>query len=482
MAHVSENSIKKVALGFLKTYYRFRPRASETRASINMRTQGGIIADGIFTFQKENGQTFLATFEATSYETREEVFYKLQNTLLWWDSIAVSSILTAFLFSFSQRYEAYTPHQIGLFSLLVVISLSLIAFTLLYRLLFGWLRKYRYVYAIEQFKHYHADEQWIAIADDVFQLPLEIDYLEELKNQCVINGFGLISIDKELQPHLLITPSREELFKGQRKITKFFDDSTRRIGLTNSRVTSWWKKLVDGLGLGAHSVSDSTSLLRFQRSYFHQVILCLIAFGVLAGVFYKQWQDKPFEYVDEKLYEAQMDSISRMLHPDINMETTLDEFDTTDYRQLDPVEEVVDGEIDTEDLIDESTDQDDLSAPSSAAGEIYVSRGAEEMTSYNCERFYNFRGTVYLVQENTYALLGDAQQRLDLFSKKGIPAGLIWLGCFSSLEDDYVIYYDLWYDSRDEAQQNMGRFRRLLQKHDLNSDNVQLRLISNIAE
>jgi hypothetical protein len=481
MAHVSENSIKKVALGFLKTYYRFRPRASETRASINMRTQGGIIADGIFSFQKENGQTFLATFEATSYETREEVFYQLQNTLLWWDSIAVSSILTAFLFSFSQRYEAYTPHQIGLFSLLLVVGLSLIAFTLLYRLLFGWLRKYRYVYAIEQFKHYHADEQWIAIADDVFQLPLELDFLEELKNQCVINGFGLISVDRELQPHLLITPSREELFKGQRKITRFFDESSRRIGLTNSRVTSWWKKLIDGLGLGSHSVSDSTSLLRFQRSYFHQVILCLIAFGVLAGVFYKQWQDKPFEYVDEKLYEQQMDSISRTLHPDISMETTLDKFDTTDYRQLEPVEEVIGAANDRDELTGAAPSQDDYPA-NTAAGEIYVSRGTEEMTSYNCERFYNFRGTVYLVQENTYALLGDAQQRLDLFVQKGIPAGLIWLGCFSATEDDYVIYYDLWYDSREEAKRNMNRFRNLLKKHNLNSDNVQLRSISNIAE
>ncbi len=478
MAHVSENSIKKVALGFLKTYYRFRPRASETRASIDMRTQSGIIADGLFTFQKENGQPFLATFEATSFNSRKEVIFQIQKTLLWWDSVAVSSILTAFLFSFSQRYDAYTPHQLGLFPLIFGVLISLVLFTLLYRFAFSWLRKYRYIYAIEQFKHYHADEQWIAISDDVFQLPLEIEYLEELKNQCVLNGFGLISVDRELSPHLLITPSREELFKGQRRITTFFDEGSKRMGLTNQRVTSWWNKLILKLGLRSRSVQDTSSLLRYQRSYFHQVILCLIATGVLFGVFYNKWQNKPFEYVDKDTYVPYMDSIRRTLHPDVNMETTVDEFDTTDFRNLEPIEKITNVEEAEEEPFNEISPGDLQNSRSVSNGEIYVSQGASETTSYDCERFYNFTGTVYLVQENTYALLGDAQQKMALLAKKGIPVGLIWLGCFSNSEDDYVIYYDLWYDSKSEAKSNALTFSRILRKHNLNSDNVQLRLIS----
>ena len=53
--------------------------------------------------------------------------------------------------------------------------------------------RYRYIYAVEQFKKYHADEQWVAIGEDVFENPND-KYLKELKKQCVYNGFGLISM------------------------------------------------------------------------------------------------------------------------------------------------------------------------------------------------------------------------------------------------------------------------------------------------
>ena len=101
---------------------------------------------------------------------------------------------------------------LGSFSLILgVFGVTFLA----YQYLFQWIKRYRYIYAVEQFKRYHADEQWIAIGEDVFDEPTD-PYLKELKDQCVINGFGLMMIDDNLDTHLLITPSRIEVF-GEKK-------------------------------------------------------------------------------------------------------------------------------------------------------------------------------------------------------------------------------------------------------------------------
>ena len=56
--------------------------------------------------------------------------------------------------------------------------------------------RYRSIFAIEQFKQYYADEQWVAIGKDTFSEE-EDHFFQELKKQCVYNGFGLLSMDDE---------------------------------------------------------------------------------------------------------------------------------------------------------------------------------------------------------------------------------------------------------------------------------------------
>ena len=97
MISQSENNIKRSALQFLKMYYRNRPRTGETSTQLNQTTDSGIIADGILFFPKENGDKFLASVEATSFDTREEVKYLLQRNLLFWDCIMVASAVTALM-------------------------------------------------------------------------------------------------------------------------------------------------------------------------------------------------------------------------------------------------------------------------------------------------------------------------------------------------------------------------------------------------
>ena len=59
--HLTEDPIRHVALRFLKTYYRYRPRKGETTAGKNLTTKSGLIVDGYLSFQTDEDIPFLAT-------------------------------------------------------------------------------------------------------------------------------------------------------------------------------------------------------------------------------------------------------------------------------------------------------------------------------------------------------------------------------------------------------------------------------------
>ncbi|MEL6926056.1 MAG: hypothetical protein AAFO94_18590, partial [Bacteroidota bacterium] len=202
--NLSEDRIKTIALRFLKGYYKFRPRMGETQVRKDMQARGGIIIDGILKYKDDKNKEFLATVEATSVDKIEEVKYTVQWHLMFWDGLAFSLMMVAFLKSFAYESNMFTIKHIGLWANVGILLGSVMLLWMLYFLIFRFFSRYRYIYAVEQFKRYHADEQWIAMAEDVFNNP-ENPYLKELKHQCVYNGFGLVMIDTDEEAHLHIT-------------------------------------------------------------------------------------------------------------------------------------------------------------------------------------------------------------------------------------------------------------------------------------
>jgi hypothetical protein len=87
---LSEQEIKDIMLRFLKRHYRNRQRNGETEIASDARGKGGILADGYLSFPKPGGGWFVATFEATSYETRQEVRFTQRRGLLFWDNLVVA--------------------------------------------------------------------------------------------------------------------------------------------------------------------------------------------------------------------------------------------------------------------------------------------------------------------------------------------------------------------------------------------------------
>jgi hypothetical protein len=219
---LSENDIKRAFQPFLKEFYKYRYeyRPDSVETELDKVGTGGIIADGMVSFRKEDGNRFVCTYEATSADKAAEVKFSLNVLYFTWDCLAFGAVFAAIAYAFA--YIVYLPWLAGLQwsgNLGFVLGMSIIGFLGWYFSMQGW-RKYRYIYAIEQFKRYFADEQWIALAEDVF--PAVTDpYFKELKSQCVYNGFGLALVSEREPVRVINAPSRLGIFGKDRKMVQW---------------------------------------------------------------------------------------------------------------------------------------------------------------------------------------------------------------------------------------------------------------------
>ena len=139
---LTEENIKHATLSFLKTYYKNNESRGfgNTVATLDMQAGDGIVADGYIKFsveddpianmsakdaekavleakttKKKTKESFLATFEATSQGTAQEVQYSLQRTLLFFDALAVASIIAATSYGYNYINDQFTLNQLGTF-------------------------------------------------------------------------------------------------------------------------------------------------------------------------------------------------------------------------------------------------------------------------------------------------------------------------------------------------------------------------------
>ena len=219
---LSENDIKRAFLPFLKQFYKYRYeyRPDTVETELDKVSAGGLIADGMVSFRKEDGQVFVCTYEATSADKAEEVKFSLNVVYFSWDCLAVGAVI-AFI-SYVLAYAYYLPWLASLQwtgNLGFLLGMGITGFLGWFFSMRGW-KKYRYIYAIEQFKQYFADEQWVALADDVF--PSSTDpYLQELRNQCIYNGFGLALVPEKGEIRVLNAPSRLGIFGRDRRMVQW---------------------------------------------------------------------------------------------------------------------------------------------------------------------------------------------------------------------------------------------------------------------
>ena len=478
MYHLSESQIKKVAIRFLKSFYKDRPRQGNTTAGYDLHAEGNVIIDGHLTFVQENGQEFLATFEATSIDSEAEVIYRLRKIKLLLEAFAIASAIVLFGLAIALAYRDYVItfrnwQETLIYIASAVFGIGIIATILIYRA-----HRFRYIYAVEQFKRYHADEQWIALADDVFDSP-QNKYLLELKKQCIKNGFGLFTINQHLEGQLMITPARDEVFKNKRKGLSGFDSgmfNKFKVNKLAGAFTGFKNKF-------KRKSSSSISTNRFIDHNYWPALTSTLSLLAIGSIFYFQLRDTSKVYVkDELVYRT--DLLNAKKTKEVYGDDLIDTLAMDRYpnsagihgvlSELEFLEDIQLPEIEAEmNYIFPSKNDQIVNSENDIKFLISVENGS--YYTYDCERLFHFKGTNYLLQDNVFKMWTNAFNRIRFLKQKGIFAHAIQTGCFDDKSAEYIVFYEIIFDKKGEAEAAFPEYIGELESAEIKTANAKIR-------
>lgn len=217
---MTEQEIRGLSISFLKNHYKFRPH--KVWNGIEVRNErhdfGGIIIDASLSYKQQDGTDFTATVEASSLDRGNEVYYRYHWFRLLFESITLALVVIAIVYGLLSHvwsdWLVSVGQPGGLQSGLHLFTASWMFFSLLLALVFP--KRYRYIYAVEQFKLFHADDQWIAYDAELFHTHEDKHYLE-LERQCMHYGFGLLQIERDRRVRIMVSPKRGDYFGQKRK-------------------------------------------------------------------------------------------------------------------------------------------------------------------------------------------------------------------------------------------------------------------------
>jgi hypothetical protein len=226
-SNLTEREVALRFVPFLKDFYKNRYQSDPGTIQVTLANMSveGWVADGKVTFRKPDGSAFICTYEATSVDKSEEVKYQRNNRHLTWDCAAAGALLAAvsYLWCYKMRL-LWLIHLKGAGNVGFLFGVFMMGFLGCYLALQHW-RKYRYIFAIQQFEQYFADEQWVALAEDVFPAPNDPYYLE-LRNQCIYHGIGLAIVPFEGHVRKIYDPSRLGIYGKDKKMAHWVTRSS----------------------------------------------------------------------------------------------------------------------------------------------------------------------------------------------------------------------------------------------------------------
>lgn len=458
---LTENIIKKVALRFMRQYYKFRLRYEDqpVKASYDLEGVGGIIADGYYSFKKTDGRLFTATFEATSAASRKEVEFKPQMRVLFWDGLAVAALITLALATLNYFKDLHLLDERTVLMRLGLVLASITSLMGIFYLVAKNFRRYRYIYAVEQFKKYHADEQWIAIGDDVFNHSND-RYFRELRYQCVYNGIGIVQVDQHLDTKILVTPSRQDIFLGKRKAINFMAQQAAQQQKAVKQFDTKWALTQSWL---PGFLKRDAGVLRFQRSYNTQIAIVLGSIFLVGFIFMKEMQLSGYQFVDKEEFRsdiAKSQSNGIKEQPEVVEDSLLaNNYTNPDHEEFNRSIWTPKKRISAQKSVTKPTppkkSEPKVVVPKKPVDttEIVVNLGNRNSMAYDCSRYYTFDSYKYVVVEGNYANWPAADRRLALIRNSNIPSAALAKHCFFRNENGFLIYLGEIYNSPEEASQ-----------------------------
>ena len=485
---LSEDVIKRVALPFLKGHYKFRSDLMESNLEVgalvashlDLRTKEGYVVDGFISFQQKTGETFIATFEATSAAKRDEVIYKIRYPLMVWDGLALSFLLMTFILTIAYVQKWFDFQLLGLpfliASLLFLICLLTLLFRVVFTVLYKGVDRYHYIYAVEQFKKYRANEQWIAFGEDVFAESLDPHFLE-LRDQCTKEGFGMIKITKDLKVIKILTPARSRIGDNRR----FLDFVTQKALYSKLKKMSnhrFFRRTAKDI--------ERYTLLRFQRNYFPQMGAVGVSILLLASIFWKEFSAPALVYESEKdrnilATRQTKQQVDKTILIDSLDELFIQSYDTTIQNYLALSEEDrpsynLKQRKKSSELFKDFTikpiatkqDSSQVTAPKMNYG-IYLIGNGSVFARLSCKRIASKGNAQFIIQESIFPDSLKAFEQAALLYKEGVGCNIFWMGCTNTSKDSFVVFVDLLYDSLQLAQRQAIYAQRILDEKGLTS-------------
>ena len=441
MIQITEKRVVQLGLAFLKSHYRHLPRFGETQTREGVEAEGGIIADGFFAFrQSEDGPTFSATLEATDYLSREELRYTWFWELLIIDGIAGTLGIMAFISGWLHLRGYPSVYPAGPFLALVVLLVVFILGIISWVIIFHRRSRYHYIYAVEQFKSYFADDQWVAFAWDVFS-STEDKYYKELRKQCIRYGFGLLEIDREQHVKMHLAPAKADLFSNKRAVRQFFSSTSRIAQRIRQEVSTRLPSKVRTRSLTIPGI-DIRDLFRFRRSYRYQGFISASALLLLGIVFWLELQEYPIQYADQPAVLRKREELILDKRGQSGMESRVF---LVDAAALPPPMLEVGPYLLTG---SNATDVLNLGPPK---GEVYLYVD-QAFVSFSCERIAQSGSDLYLVFLNSYADIEWAKNRALALRNSGIRVNIIWADCFFPGRRFFIIYFEDLFNTFEDAQ------------------------------
>jgi hypothetical protein len=513
--HLSEDTIKQVALVCLQSHYRFRPglmrsefeKSTYLDARYDVEFGEDVIADVFIAYPDRDGELFTATVEATSHQKKEEVCYDVQTKLLRWDAAAVSiTLVSSFILLLYWLGDFQLDSLQGLLLLLLFILLTgigILLFEWICRTWFTALDRYHYIYAVEQFKRYFADEQWIAIGTDVFwdETVGEEEIVEgsnspeflELKDQCIKNGIGLIEVQEDLTPIILMTPERRYVstFKNRLPALKNYTKKRLKRAMAATPKAVRYQYLRTKRRLQRLNVRSKSSgkLDRFKRTYYIQMVICAIPIAMLSALYLLDAAEKPYETLrdDSALLPANSPSTPlALMDNDIRDLDSMDRLHVQEFTDLrydylslpdDQPDYVLEkqevkrrrfffntDDFEPERIVEENPDEL-LPVFNTQVGFFFTDQGSIR-DSASCDTYLRTDSATYFVQQSIYPNRESAMLQVDTLATRGINAHLLHARCLPVSLDDYIVFLGEPMRSEEAATAQALNFRQQLLQFD----------------
>lgn len=440
MSSLSENTIKQIALGYLKSFYRLRPRAfnTATLTGTDMRGSNNIIADGFLHFTEEDGNVFTATFEASSQATKDEICYRPRLSHVLWDSMAFACLFLPTFLAIAHIANWYPLAAEDFYLRLLYLLLSLPLWMSIYFVAFRRLPRYRYIFAIEQFKQYKANDQWIAFGYDAFS-GMKGKYRRELIRQCSRFGFGLVEINAQRLPKLIMAPSRAEIFVPARSVFDFLPHGEWQKRLQSMTLGPWAKVKK---ALRERLLPVQNRYFRwFPRMYYNQWALVLLGLLITSILIKIEHQKLPTFFPNEKRYRKEViaENKGERREPEyFVVDAPIAGFYDSTFTPYEMRfnEEQFSGMIQAE----ETDDSRDVAAPPLRI--LSANPGEEVALYYSCDRYNNLHTTFYLLADSVYSQLAGARNRLSELNDLGLSATAVWPPCLGGTGKGFLVYVD----------------------------------------